>query len=434
MKRLSNILATTLLAGLAAILVLLPFHAFLSTWGGTAVGPLLVWKSWKEILLLVLLPVAICYLCLRPDVARTLWSRLVNRVVLVFAGVVSVGIVLSPASFEALAAGAMFDLRFLAIFLLAQIVAEAKLAGVEKLKKWCGPALLGATVLLGILAIIQVYGLSKEFLVQFGYDKDATIAPFILVDQNQDALRAFATMRGPNTLGAYLLLPIALALALIINQRRNWFAWAAIGFGGIAVFLTGSRSAWLGVVATAVILLALNIPRKKLGQFLVWAVPTGLVLAGTLLTLALTVPAVRLAVFHSSPGDPTLFEGSTEQHWQATLTGIKDVIAHPLGQGVGTAGPASFYDQPKLAENYFVQIGQEVGAIGFGIFVAICVLIALQLWRTRAQFWSKVLLASFVGLTGINMLLHGWADDPTAMTWWALAGLFAFNHERKIKS
>ena len=63
----------------------------------------------------------------------------------------------------------------------------------------------------------------------FGYDKLLTIAPYVLLDSNQDALRAFATMRGPNDFGSYLLLPLLLALALVIDQKRNILAGAALG-------------------------------------------------------------------------------------------------------------------------------------------------------------------------------------------------------------
>ncbi|HEU5186907.1 MAG TPA: O-antigen ligase family protein [Candidatus Saccharimonadales bacterium] len=434
MKYLTKILAGVLLAGLAVILLLLPVHAFLSTWGGTAIGPLLVWKSWKELLLAGLLPVTLLFLWLRPDITKILWSRWVNRLILVYAFVTGIGALFSPAQFEAIAAGLMFNLRFFALFLLAQIVVESGLPVLEKFKTWCAPALLVITVLLGVVAMAQVYVLPKDFLVQFGYDKGSSIAPYILVDENPDALRAFATLRGPNTLGAYLLVPLALALVLILKQRRTVLVWAAIVFGLAALLLTGSRSAWLGALAMATVTVLLHVPRGKLKPFLAKAVPLGLAAIAAVVALALAVPAVRLAVFHSSPGDPTLLEGSSEQHWQATLAGVADVLAHPLGSGVGTAGPASFYaSQVKLAENYFVQIAQEVGVVGLILFALICIALARQLWAGREYMWPKVLLAAFAGLTIINVFLHGWADDPTAMTWWGLAGLFVFEERRKIK-
>jgi len=155
--------------------------------------------------------------------------------------------------------------------------------------------------------------------------------------------------------------------------------------------------------------------------------------AAGLAVLATTVPALRLAIFHSSPGDMSLTEGSTEDHWKATFAGAKDAITHPFGQGVGTAGPASFYNTtatPKIAEDYFVQISQEVGLLGLALFIIICVLLVYDLFRQRGQMLPMVLLASFAGVSVINLFLHAWVDDPTSMVWWALAGLFVYNNKK----
>lgn len=435
--RFANALNHGLAAVLAGILVLLPIHAFVSTWGGTAIGPLLVWKSWKELLLLVLIPIVTAYLVARADVFKVLWGRWVNRLILAYVVVHAVWAFLSPANTDAVFAGLAFNLRFLAVFVLAQAVIAGNEKLAHRLKKFVVPCLLVITAAVSALAIVQVTLLPADFLAQFGYNKDTTIAPYILLDDNQDALRAFATMRGPNELGSYLMLPLLLALALVIIQRRNVLAGAALGVGVVALVLTGSRSAWLGALVALVVLAALWLPSKKLLKWSTIAAVPCVLLAALLFWLATTVPSIRLAVFHSSPGEP-LLEGSSEKHWQATYSGVQDVLAHPLGQGVGTAGPAGYYGdtEPKIAENYFVQIAQEVGVVGLLLFVGINLLLAIDLWRLRTELWSKLLLASLAGLSVVNIFLHGWVDDPTAMTWWLVAGLYAFSsygHNSKIK-
>jgi O-antigen ligase len=98
------------------------------------------------------------------------------------------------------------------------------------------------------------------------------------------------------------------------------------------------------------------------------------------------------------------------------------------------AGPASFYNQnggPKVPENYFVQLAQELGFIGAALFIGITCMIAYQLWRRRQQPMAQVLLASLVGITVVNFFLHGWADDPTSMTWWGILGLYLFADNEK---
>jgi hypothetical protein len=59
---------------------------------------------------------------------------------------------------------------------------------------------------------------------------------------------------------------------------------------------------------------------------------------------------------------------------------------------------------------------------GLAFFVLTSAMIAKRLWQQQEM--PRALLASFIGIAVINLFLHGWADDPTAMTWWGIAGLF----------
>jgi hypothetical protein len=427
-----------ILAGaLILILLVLPVHAFVSTWGGTAIGPLLVWKSWKEILIAALVPLVVWLCFIRPDIAKQVWSRWYNKVIAGFAVLVTAASVFSAASGEAVVAGFLIDLRFLAVFVLAQVIMASGAPWVERLKTWVLRWLVATGVFLAVLAILQVTVVPKDFLVQFGYDKDATISPYLLVDQHPDALRAFATMRGPNTLAAYLLLPLAAALVMWWQNRKRWWAVGASVLMLVAIFLSHSRSGWLGALAMLATLAFVTLPRETLIKWLKFGTVPAILLAALVLWLATTIPDVRLAVFHSGGNDPaeSLLEGSSDQHWQSTFKGIAAIAENPLGTGVGTAGPASFYNTnatPEIPENYFVQIGQEVGVVGLGLFIAASIAVWQALWRRRSDMLACALLASFIGINVINIFLHGWADDPTAMTWWAIAGLMVGARKTKI--
>lgn len=423
----ADFLLKVLAAALALILVVLPVHAFISTWGGTAIGPLLVWKSWKEILIALLVPLVVWLCFIRPDIAKTVWSRWYNKVIAGFVVLTITASVFSAASGEAVIAGFLMDLRFLAVFVLAQVIVASGAAWVEPFKKWAMYWLVASGIFLAVLAILQVTVIPKDFLTQFGYDKDVTISPYLLVDQHPDALRAFATMRGPNTLAAYLLLPLATVLVMW-RQSRKWWMIAAGALMAAAIFLSHSRSGWLGALAAMATLAFVTLPRDTLMKWLKFGTVPALIVAGLVLWLATTIPALRLAVFHSGGNDPTesLLEGSSDQHWQSTFKGIVAITQNPFGTGVGTAGPASFYNTnatPEIPENYFVQIGQEIGAVGLALFIALSVMMWRELWQRKADMLACALLASFIGINVINIFLHGWADDPTAMTWWAIAGL-----------
>lgn len=424
--RIDTILLNILTGAFLIIIGLLPFHAFLSTWGGTAIGPLLVWKSWKEILLALLIPLVVWYCLRRPDITRVIWGRWYNKVIASYVVLTVVYSLTSDASPDAAIAGLLMNLRFLAIFILAQVIIASGAPWLETFKKRLTVWMVATGVILSGLAIAQVTVLPRDFLAAFGYDKDVTISPYLLVDENPDALRAFATTRGPNTFAAYLLLPLALTLILFF-ERRSWLLASSAGLMVIALFLTHSRSGWLGALAMAAVLAWTVLPRDKLRTWLKFGTIPVIVGGALVVWLATTVPALRLAIFHSGGNDPneSLLEGSSSEHWSATWRGIQDILAAPLGEGVGTAGPASFYNThgADITENYYVQIGQEVGIPALILFAMLMVAVAQVLWKQKAA-WPRALLASFAGIAVINIFLHGWADDPTAMTWWGLAGLW----------
>lgn len=425
-------LERTLIIAFVVIIVLLPAHAFFSTWLGTTIGPLLVWKSWKEIVIVGLAILVTSYCILRPDTAKTIWARPVNKLIAVYVILhFGMAVVSSPSS-EAIIAGLLINLRFLAMFVLAQVIIVSSHPWIDRLKTSIPSWLLWTMLGLSVLAILQVTVLPKDLLMHFGYAKDATISPIVLVDDNPDALRAFATLRGPNTLGSYLVLPLIVAAYYLLKRQRIFLAAPALALGLSALFLTGSRSAWIGFAVALAIMGLLFVPRASLRKWIKLAAVPTLLLGGLFVWASINVPMVRLAIFHSSPHDPYLLEGSTEKHGEAVVSGLQSIVQNPFGLGPGSAGPASFYNTnspPTISESYFVQIGQEVGILGLILFLFICGYVARLLYRQKVSM-AHMLLASFIGLSVINIFLHGWADDPTAMTWWGLAGLFvAGNHQ-----
>src|SRR5687767_3206143 len=101
MQQMARILLGFMVISLAVIVVLLPFHAFISTWGGTEIGPLLVWKSWKEIVLLLLLPILIVYLLIRRDIWWLLWARWINKLIVLYVAMSVIFTITSDASWQA---------------------------------------------------------------------------------------------------------------------------------------------------------------------------------------------------------------------------------------------------------------------------------------------------------------------------------------------
>lgn len=214
---------------------------------------------------------------------------------------------------------------------------------------------------------------------------------------------------------------IMTAIAVILRKNRNILA-VGLAAGIIVLFYSYSRSAWIGLILSLLTLAVLS-KRKISGRWLAAAGIAIMVIAGGFYLLRFN-NTFQDTVFHTSE-ESASSESANAQRARALEVAARDAVSEPLGRGPGTAGPASFRNggQARIAENYYLQIGQEVGLAGLAIFVAINVLVGLELWRRRASNLAKILLASLVGLTFVNLVSHAWTDDTIAYIWWGLAGI-----------
>ena len=92
---------------------------------------------------------------------------------------------------------------------------------------------------------------------------------------------------------------------------------------------------------------------------------------------------------------------------------------------MGIAGPASTHNNhpAKIAENFYIQIGQETGVLGLVVFLVINIIVGYRLFLSRADTLSLLLFASLIGISLVNMVSHAWADDTLSLIWWAFAGV-----------
>jgi hypothetical protein len=151
----------------------------------------------------------------------------------------------------------------------------------------------------------------------------------------------------------------------------------------------------------------------------------GLLLASGAVVALRNNDFVQNTIFHTDEHS-TSKVSSNSAHVTYSIEAAKQIATEPLGRGPGTAGPAGVYNSghpARIAENYFLQIGQELGWFGLGIFLAIYGLLARELWLRRGLLLGQLLLASFAGLTVMAMLMHLWTDDTAVYLWFGLAGI-----------
>lgn len=409
--------------GTAFVLALLPFHAVFTTWLGSNTGHIDAWRIWKELIIFGLAALALIILIRQKAVKRWLAHDRLFLLIFLYIALHLVTAVWALTSNKvngpAVIYGLLANLRFVGFFLVVLVFATYSgwLRG-----RW--PKLIFIPALIVIsFGLLQLF-LPADFLRHFGYGPD-TIPATHLVDQKSEYQRLQSTLRGPNPLGAYLVLVLTLAAAGYGRLRKSRLNLSLLIAGGLIVlFFSYSRSALLGLAVSWAVLAWLLVTSAKWRRYIAVGV-VGLVLVGGLVIWASrNNDAVQNTVFHTDETSQSA-ESSNKVRGQALRDGFEDLRKQPLGAGPGTAGPASMRNSqpPRIAENYFLQIGQEVGIVGLALFVAINILVAVRLYAQRQSTLAIGLLASLAGLTVINLVSHAWADDTLGLLWWGLAGI-----------
>ncbi len=413
-----------LLITLVVIVALLPLHAFISTWGGTAIGPMFIWKSWKELLLIPAVLVTAGWIVSNRQVLSVLVRDRFVQLAVLFA-VIVLGYTahgLATNGQDATLAGVAFDLRYIVMFVLAYLLARFSKVVTPELLQNVAKFIIGAGIVLAILGILQVTVVPRDFLTNFGYEKFVTIAPYLTIsEKSPDIIRAFATLRGPNDFGAYLVVSLAFTLVTIVSLRKK-IAISTLLL--VAIFASHSRSAYLATITVIGIWLLATIGIERLRKYWKYGV-IAVVVVGSLIALAFVSPTARLIVFHSSDKDTRITSGSNEDRANAIVGTTERIADEPLGCGTGCSGPASYYGpSPQISENYYLQLAEQYSFLGFIVWVLLFVAVMRGLFSIQKTHpLALALYMSGIGLTIIGVLLHVWADDPLSMTWWALAGM-----------
>jgi O-antigen ligase len=399
--------------GLLVLIALMGVHAFLSVWLGSLLGHENLIQSWKEALLIVL-GIATVYLLY---LDRNHLKRLQNNLVYTIAGYTFWSLLvtlIANISLSLWVFGAKTNLVFLVAFMIALVVSSPKL--INQTAKLM--VIVGAAV--AAFGVIQVVLLPADFLVHFGYGEQ-TVKPYLTLGTGT-TIRIISTLGGPNQLGSYLILPLCILTALIVKRFRWW--QPVIGLAMLfTLFHTFSRSAWIGAIVGMVITALVSLPRKQ-ALWLGGALAVVALLGALIFPRASTDKQWQYYLLHTSAKSYNELNTSDTERLIGQQRGIDAIKARPLGHGLGTAGPASFHSaKPLITENYYLQLGIEAGLIGLALFLAVSLLLGWQLWGIANAPLAAACLGTLIGVSIVNLFLHGWADSSTALTFWTVAGI-----------
>ena len=412
--------------GSQVFLAYMPFHIFLSQWLSTMTGGLEAWKMGKDMLLLALVLFTICLVFLQGRAGR--FFKLLVGAAAVY-GLLHLGLwAAHPDLYERTAMlGIIYNVRLFGFAVLGAgavlLLPKFAFSSVIKL-------VLGVSTAVTVLGIIQ-YFLPSDTLTHFGYSLERGVRAAFFIDDNPLFPRIMSTLREPNALGAYLILPTTLLSLLVFrvkDMNKRYMLGGLLGLHLIAIFLTQSRSAWLAVLVSLVLAFFWQ-HREWFKQFIkrFWYVWAALVLVAVTATVLLRDTAFfQSYIVHSNKNEQVQDLDSNDYHTLLLKQGLEGVREQPFGHGPGTAGIVSIQnpDGGQLTENYYIQIAYEVGIAGLALFVAVNVWLYVKIWR-RKDYVAVALCASFWAYFVTNMMLHTWSNEAVAAQWWVLAGMAA---------
>lgn len=420
MKALS-FLEKIFIVGLAIIFAGIVVHAPLSVSLGVLFPDLtLLIKSWKEILL-ILLAIIACILVTRKKRWPVLTKDWVFRAIL---GYALLHVLLLPVFFEGIAAsllGLAVDLRYILFFGLVYV---AVLLYPASRRLFVPIATVGAFVVASF-ATLQLF-LPPDILSHIGYSIN-TIQPYLTVDKNPDFVRVNSTLRGPNPLGAYIVIVLAGLAAFAAHHKLKWqtskqtvvFSILVV-CSFVALWTSYSRSALGGAAVAVGIILAVTVFRRISRAVWISVAVVMFALLGALVA-GRDSTFISNVLFHENPNGGSSVS-SNDDHAESLAEGFGRMIHQPLGGGVGSTGSASLEgNSPLIIENQYLFIAHESGWLGLVAFSYIFFMILKRSWQRRADWLALAVFASGIGLGLIGLLQPVWVDDTVSIIWWGLA-------------
>lgn len=378
-------------------------------------------KSWKEIILGVALLLAAVIITVRKQ-----WSVLQTKIIGIIILFAALNLLLIPAyfnGFDATVAGLFINLRYLLFFVLVYVALRLY---PQHYRLFLNVFIAGALAVIGF-AVLQLTVLPHDVLKYIGYG-ESTIMPYLTVDQNMDYIRINSTLRGPNPLGVYAVIAIAVALAAWLRAPRTLtkqqlviVGTLAIG-GAVAVWASYSRSAALAGLAAVGIILLVAYGRQISKVVWISLFVAALVVGGSLVALRDTT-FVSQVILHEDPNEGNTVN-SNDGHAESLVDGTRRMLMQPLGAGIGSTGSASLLgEKPVIIENQYLFIAHETGWVGLVMFLYVHYLVLHGLWQRRKQWLTLAVFASGVGIAIAGLVLPVWVDDTVSMVWWGLAAV-----------
>jgi len=438
LNKVSFYLTALLLAGL-------PFHAILTTIFKYGLNLQNIPKlgffitTWKEILIIIIaILFSINFLknrIIRLRFTTDKQTKQITNIIIIYIifGLSSYFWASPPSGFPQWLFGFRYDFFFLITFLIFTFNNFNK----QNIQILFNIAIYSATA--SIIFGLIIFLINPENLTFFGFRNDWSTwyanqaLAFCQKIENSDFCRLSGTFAGPNQYGAYLIIILPLLFYKFFQEKSKIWIFIIIS-ALLSLFLTFSRSAWIGFIIE-ILLLSIIFLKQKYSNFNLKKSAIFSLLSAILIAIIF----IGILKTNSELFQRITKPESTSEHFSALFLGLETIKNHPFGLGLGTAGPASYRfendNSPAIiTENWYLQISVEMGIMAMILFIVVLVtIIYSNLKTTLSKFilrslnvveLSKLYLTiALCGLSISALFLHSFEDSSTVLTLFTLLSL-----------
>lgn len=227
-----------------------------------------------------------------------------------------------------------------------------------------------------------------------------------------------------HTLAFLMLIPLGLGLERLTARRLSMFEGVATFGAALALLLSLTRASILGGVLVVALALVLAARRHAPGRIrLVLVIFIGAI--AILPIAAQTHVAARLLSLNNTN------ETDNQAHISRSRAAFDALMNQPLGRGLGTnlvTGARYNTNGALVAEDYYLQVGNELGLPEMIVFVVLLavLLVRLGVIAVRAgpgETMAGGLLIAGCGLTLGGFFLHDWGSYEVSLGFFGLAAV-----------
>ena len=343
---------------------------------------------------------------------RVFRMELTDYAVLLFLLILASGGLVTRGGQASLRSAMTYVTLMLGYFLTVNLVRETK---------WLH-RVLGALLSSGV--IVALIGVAQSFLSDAGSEY---LDPVLFADIDG---RVFSTLENPNMLAEYLILLLPFAVGLMLMQRRLLhgvgFLLCSALYGTCLVY-TWSRGAWVGALASLILLFLMMGPRA-LSRMLLAAIPAAALLHYVPETVARRFLSIGSMTDTSIRYRMYLWQGVGEMLSDYWICGV-GVGEHAFSEvyaGYALPGIESAMHSHSLYLQLLCELGAP-GLVAFLLAVGLVLCRALSYLRGRTDRYSRVIVACGASAI-IAMLLMGatdyiWYNYRIFFLFWIVVGL-----------